>query len=204
MLARRLARIQDALKRASFDALALNPGPTMIYASGLVFHLMERPVVLVIPVEGPPVLILPEFERTKGEACPLRPALFTYPEDPASLQATFEAAARHLGLPGRRLGIEPLRLRVFELRLLEAAAADTQFLSAEDLIAGLRVAKDAAEIESMRRAVHAAEAAFRATIPLVKLGMTERELASELTVQLLRANSGSSGSNASVRVRSEV
>ena len=46
MLARRLTRIQDALQRASLDALVLNPGPTMIYASGLVFHLMERPAVL--------------------------------------------------------------------------------------------------------------------------------------------------------------
>ena len=191
MLARRLTRIQDALQRASLDALVLNPGPTMIYASGLVFHLMERPVVFVIPAEGPPALILPEFERTKGEDCPLRPVLFTYTEDPASRVATFEAASRQLGLPRRRLGVEPLRMRVFELRLLEAAAPGAQFLSAEDLITGLRVAKDAAEIETMRRAVLAAESAFRATVPLIKLGMTERELASELTVQLLRAGSDS-------------
>ena len=191
MLARRQTRMQVALQRASLDALVLNPGPTMIYASGLVFHLMERPVVFVIPAEGSPALILPEFERTKGEACPLRPALFTYNEDPASRHATFEAAARQLGLPGQRLGVEPLRMRVFELRLLEAAAPGAEFRSAEDLITGLRVAKDPAEVETMRRAVHAAEAAFRATVPLIKLGMTERELASELTVQLLRAGSDS-------------
>ncbi len=191
MLARRFARMQVALQHASLDALVLNPGPTMVHASGLVFHLMERPVVFIIPAKGPPALILPEFERTKGEACPLRPILYSYAEDPASRQATFEAAARQLGLPGRRLGVEPLRLRVFELRLLEAAAPGAQFASAEDLITGLRVAKDQAEVETMRRAVHAAEAAFRSTVPLIKLGMTERELASELTVQLLRAGSES-------------
>ncbi len=191
MLARRLTRIQNALQGASLDALVLNPGPTMIYASGLAFHMMERPVVFVIPAEGPPALILPEFERTKGEDCPLAPVLFTYTEDPASRHATFETASRQLGLPNGRLGVEPLRMRVFELRLLEAAAPGAQFLSAEDLITGLRVAKDAAEIETMRRAVLAAEAAFRATVPLIRLGMTERELASELTVQLLRAGSDS-------------
>jgi Xaa-Pro dipeptidase len=136
-------------------------------------------------------LILPELERTKGEACPLKPNLFSYTEDPASRQATFESAARQLGLPGRRLGVEPLRLRVFELRLLEASAPGAVFASAEDLITGLRIAKDQAEIEAMRRAVQAAEAAFRATVPLIKLGMTERELASELTIQLLRAGSES-------------
>ena len=187
----RLSRMQDALQRASLDALALNPGPTMAYASGLTFHLMERPVVLVIPAKGRPALILPEFERTKGEASPLKPTLFTYAEDPVSRAETFEAAVRQLGLPGRRVGVEPLRMRVFELRLLEAAAPKTQFLSAEEVITAVRVAKDEAELVSMRRAVHAAEAALQATIPLLKPGMTEREAASELTVQLLRAGSDS-------------
>jgi Xaa-Pro dipeptidase len=183
--------MQEALRHASLDALALNPGPTMIYASGLVFHLMERPVVFVIPAEGRPALILPEFERTKGEACPLKPQLFTYAEDPASRAATFESAAHLLGLRGRRIGVEPLRMRVFELRLLEAASPGTQFLSAEEVITKLRVAKDEAEVKCMRRAVRAAEAALEATRPHLKPGMTEREAASELTVQLLRAGSDS-------------
>jgi len=191
MLERRLNRMQDALQRASLDALALNPGPTMAYASGLTFHLMERPVILVIPAEGRPALILPEFERTKGDTSPLQPRLFTYAEDSASRAAVFESAAHQLGLPGRRVGVEPLRMRVFELRLLEAAAPRTHFLSAEEVITAVRVAKDEAEVGSMRRAVRAAEAALEATIPLLKPGMTERETASELTVQLLRAGSDS-------------
>ncbi|MCX6072234.1 MAG: Xaa-Pro peptidase family protein [Chloroflexi bacterium] len=191
MLERRLSRMQEALQRASLDALVLNPGPTMAYASGLSFHLMERPVIFVVPPEGRPALILPEFERTKGEASPLKPTLFTYAEDPAARAATFEAAASQLGLPGRRVGVEPLRMRVFELRLLEAAAPGTQFLSAEEVITAVRVAKDEAEVNSMRHAVCAAEAALQATIPLLNPGMTEREAASELTVQLLRAGSDS-------------
>ncbi len=191
MLERRLSRMQEALQRASLDALVLNPGPTMAYASGLSFHLMERPVIFVVPAEGRPALILPEFERTKGEASPLKPTLFTYAEDPASRAATFQAAARQLGLPGRRVGVEPLRMRVFELRLLEAAVRGTQFLSAEEVITAVRVAKDEAEVNSMRRAVRVAEAALQATIPLLKPGMTEREAASELTIQLLRAGSDS-------------
>jgi len=191
MFERRLSRMRDALQRASLDALALNPGPTMVYASGLIFHLMERPVVLVIPAEGRPGLILPEFERTKGEASPLKPTLFTYAEDPVSRAETFEAAVRQLGLSGRRVGVEPLRMRVFELRLLEAAAPKTRFVSAEEAVAAVRVAKDQAEVESMRRAVHAAEAALEATIPLLRPRITEREAASELTVQLLRAGSDS-------------
>jgi Xaa-Pro dipeptidase len=191
MLDRRLSLMQQALQRASLDALALNPGPTMVHASGVAFHLMERPVVFVIPANGRPALILPEFERTKGETCPLRPTLFTYTEDPVSRAETFEAAARQLGLPGRRVGVEPLRMRVFELRLLEAAAPGAEFLSAEETITTLRVTKDEGEIDRMRRAVRAAEAALEATIPSLRPGITEREAAGELTIQLLRAGSES-------------
>jgi len=41
----------------------------------------------------------------------------------------------------------------------------------------------------MRKAVKAAEAALEATLPQIKIGMTERELAAELVVQLLRNGS---------------
>jgi Xaa-Pro dipeptidase len=64
-------------------------------------------------------------------------------------------------------------------------------VAADDVVTGLRVAKDEAELASMRRAVQAAEQAFKATLPLLALGMTEREVASELTLQLLRAGSES-------------
>lgn len=192
MLETRLNRLRQALHAESLDALALIPGPTLVHTAGLSFHLMERPVVLLaMPGDAAPVLILPEFERSKGEASSLRPVLFPYGEDPTERAPAFEAAARHAGLAGRRLGVEPLRMRFLELRLLESAAPGVQFIAADDVVSRLRIAKDATELAAMRRAVQAAEQAFRSTVPLLKPGMTEREVASELTLQLLRAGSDS-------------
>lgn len=192
MLDTRLNHLRQALQRESLDALLLIPGPTLLYAAGLSFHLMERPVVFIAtPGSAPPVLILPEFERSKGETCPLKPVLFPYGEDPGERRPAFEAAARHAGLAKKRLGVESLRMRFLELRLLEAAAPGAQFVAADEVVTSLRVAKDASELQAMRRAVLAAEQAFRSTVPLLKLGMTEREVASELTLQLLRAGSDS-------------
>jgi Xaa-Pro aminopeptidase len=56
-----------------------------------------------------------------------------------------------------RIGVEPRCLRVLELRFLESAAPGAKFTSAEDLIAGLRMHKDAAEIGAMRQAVQIAQ-----------------------------------------------
>jgi Xaa-Pro dipeptidase len=58
-----------------------------------------------------------------------------------------------------------------------------------DLRRSKRRLKDQAEVDLMRRAVYIAQNALEAAIPLIKIGMAERELASELVVQLLKNGS---------------
>jgi Xaa-Pro dipeptidase len=48
MDASRLEKLMVALRQAGLDAVALTPGPTLTYLTGLHFHLMERPVVLLV------------------------------------------------------------------------------------------------------------------------------------------------------------
>jgi Xaa-Pro dipeptidase len=76
-----------------------------------------------------------------------------------------------------------------ELGMLQAAAPGAKIESGELILAGLRVNKSSDEITSMRQAVWVAEQALEETLKLIQLGMTERDLASELTLQLLRAGS---------------
>ena len=185
----RLTRLIQELKAESLDAVALNPGPSLFYLTGLTFHLMERPIVCLFTADKPPLMILPELERPKAETSHLEIELVTYGEDEASRIQAFQDAASPLGLNYQRVGIEPLRLRVLELRLMESVAPQATFTSGERALSALRIIKDKAEIDSIRRAVAIAEDALKATLPLVRLEMTERELASELTMQLLRAGS---------------
>jgi Xaa-Pro dipeptidase len=49
--------------------------------------------------------------------------------------------------------------------------------------------KDAEEIAAMRKAVEIAQQALLATLPQVRAGVTERQIAAELTQQMLRAGS---------------
>lgn len=186
----RLSRLFQLLKSNGLDALALNPGPSLNYLTDLVFHLMERPVVLLITLQAPPALILPELEILKlpQSAIPLKG--FTFGDNPASWGEAFQKACAELKLDGKKVGVEPTRLRVLELRLLESATS-AQFVNGEAVISGLRMQKDAQEIEYMRTAVHIAQQALLATLPMIKPGRTEREIASELTGQLLKAGSES-------------
>jgi Xaa-Pro dipeptidase len=83
-------------------------------------------------------------------------------------------------------------MRVLELRLLESSAEAASFLSAEEALAYVRMRKDAKEVASMREAVHIAQRALQATLGLVRVGMTERQIATELILQLLKAGSDAS------------
>jgi Xaa-Pro dipeptidase len=185
----RLERLHSLLLEHNLTALALNPGPSLYYLSGLHFHLMERPIVLLIARGEIPHLILPELELPKIALFPYAVRAFSYGENPATWAQAFQNALEALGLEGKRIGIEGNRMRLLEYRFLQAAAPQAQFVEAGDLVGRLRERKDAQEIASLRKAVEIAEKAFQAILPMIRPGISERELAAELTVQLLRHGS---------------
>ena len=189
MASDRITRLTQTMSQQGFDAVALNPGPTLAHLTGLSFHLMERPVIAIFTADQQALLIAPALERTKAESTALDLQLFTYDEDAASRAAAFKKACKAIDQKGFRVGVEPLRLRVMELRLLEEHAPLANFTPAESALSEVRLIKDTDEADAMRNAVAIAEKALIATLPLIRTGMTERELEAELTIQLLRAGS---------------
>ena len=191
MTASRLERLTASLQTSGLDAVVLNPGPTLKYLTGLNFHLMERPVVLMVAPGRDPVIVLPELELPKVGLFPYKVQAFAYGEIPTEWDGVFRQAIQSLGLDSKRIGVEPRNLRLLEFRHVQAGAPEADFPDASDALAALRIRKDAAEIESMRRAVKIAQDGLEATLPLIKVGMSEREVAAELVMQLLRHGSDS-------------
>ncbi|HSB65384.1 MAG TPA: Xaa-Pro peptidase family protein [Anaerolineales bacterium] len=175
------------LSSAGLDGLILNPGPSLVYLTGLHFHLSERPVIVIFQPGSKPVIVLPELEQEKLKQLPFEIQAFPYGEDPSRWVNTFSSALKSANLSSKRLGVEPRQLRFLEYQLLSEAAPRANFISAEDCLSKLRMYKDEAELSAMRRAVAIAQKALDATLPQVKIGITEQELASELTLHLLKA-----------------
>jgi len=191
MTAQRLARLTDLLALAGFDALALNPGPSLTYLTGLSFHLMERPVVLLIAPPEQPVIVLAELEAGKILQSSISLQGFTYNDNPATWAQTFKRAAQALDLDRCKVAVEPARLRFLELQFLQQAAPRAQFISGEAPLSQLRLSKDSGEIANMRQAARIAQLALELTLPLVKAGVSERELAAGLCANLLGCGSDS-------------
>jgi Xaa-Pro dipeptidase len=189
MTSLRLDKLNASLRTSGLDAVALNPGPTLKYLTNLNFHLSERPVVLLIAPGQDPAIILPELELPKVGLFPYKVQAFAYGENPSEWDQAFRNAAQALGLDGKRIGVEPCAMRLLEFRHIKAGAPEAEYPDASDVLASLRIKKDKAEVDAMRRAVKIAQDGLEAVIPLIKIGMTERELSSELVMQVLKHGS---------------
>jgi Xaa-Pro dipeptidase len=185
----RLNNLTASMRTSNLDAVILNPGPTLTHLTGVEFHLMERPIVLFVAPGKDPVLVLPELELPKVDLFPYKIQAFAYGELPSEWDDAFRKAAQALGLDGKRIGVEPRQLRLMEFSHVKAGAPEAEYPDASEVLSQLRLKKDKAEIDAMRRAVKIAQDALEATIPLIKIGMTERELSSELVIQLLKNGS---------------
>jgi Xaa-Pro dipeptidase len=185
----RQGKLFDVMQSAGLDALVLNPGPSMVYLTGLHFHLSERPAVVIFVPGEQPAVIYPELEVAKIKALPYPVQSFPYGEDPSTWDGVFQQAGDAVAINNRRVGVEPRALRVLELRYLESSAPQATFVSAEESLAYLRMRKDTNEVDAMREAVRIAQSALGATLGFIRPGITERAIATELTLQLLKAGS---------------
>ena len=192
MSATRLQRLKEHMEKKGFAAVAVNAGPSLTYLTGLHFHLMERPVVMVFTLTDQPTIILPQLELAKLDRLSFSARVHAYGENPAEWSTTFGEALEKFELSGVKVGVEPGRLRLLEYDYLRQACGAADFTDGSAIFAALRSIKESEEIASMRKAVRIAEAALEAALPKVKIGVTEKEIAAELFLQLVRHGSDTS------------
>jgi Xaa-Pro dipeptidase len=189
MYADRLSRLQAVLLDNEVSCLAAIPGPNLRYLTGLNFHLMERPVVAFFPAEDTPELVLPALEMAKfDDGGPFEMALFPYTDEDGPEDA-FLGAARELS-DVHQLAVEFLVMRVQELRLVQRRVPNAIIRPAEPLMDALRLTKDAAEVDAMRRAIEITEDALAAVVATVEPGQTEKSIAERLRIEMIQRGGG--------------
>lgn len=62
----RIAKLQDAMKEFGLQAVVLEPGPAMLYLTGVRWGKSERTFAVVLPQKGEPVWVLPGFEEMRA------------------------------------------------------------------------------------------------------------------------------------------
>ena len=174
---KRLDNLALAQQGAGVDLAAIVPGANLRYLTGLEMHTSERITLALFPQDGQPVFVLPVLEAPRVEAnLGVKASFYTYGDEHGPGIA-FQQMAGDLRLEGKVLSVEHLRMRVLELRQLEECVTNSRFVDVEPLLSQLRITKDEAEIESMRRAAAVNEDCFRQVQAHIKSGVTEQGLA---------------------------
>jgi Xaa-Pro dipeptidase len=187
----RMERLTEQIIAHGLDGVALVPGPNLLYVSGIHTHLSERPIVLFIPADDDPAIILPSLEAMKARDAGIPDDRIFEWNDAEGYAGAFQQACAHLELTDYMLGVESLHMRVVELQMLQRYAPGLQVAHAEPALSALRSVKDGAEIAAMERAIVIAEKALQRIVPRIKVGLSERQIAAMLTQELLASGADS-------------
>jgi Xaa-Pro dipeptidase len=186
---KRLDKLTEEILSHGLDGIVLMPGPNMLYLSGIHTHVSERPILLFLPADDAPAIIIPKLEAMKARQAGIpEERIFAWTDDEGYTGA-FQQACAHLELSDYLLGVESLHMRVLEYELLKRYAPGLSTAHAEPVTTALRLRKDADELAAMKKATVVAETALQKLIPRIKIGQTEKQIAAMLTQELTDAGS---------------
>jgi len=180
--AARIARVRARMFEIGVDALLLSAGPDLPYFTGYEAMPLERLTMLVMPRTGDVRLVVPRLEAPRVT---LRPELFelvTWEEtdDPIALVAGM------IRRSARRVAIGDHTWARFVLDL-QRQVPSCVFVRATDVVAPIRMVKDAEEIAALTRAAHAVDAIAGEMRSVAFTGRTELDVHRELVERMLAA-----------------
>ena len=180
-----ISRIQDALARRGLDAILLTDEKNQRYACGFPF----TDGLVVVAREKAWLLTDSRYieaaEKTAGGCCAVQ--MFDNAHGMAELLA---AALKECG--AERVAAEDEKLCRARWAALEKALG-RELLGAGGLMGELRASKSEEEIASLIRAQRISEKALEEVLPLIRPGMTEKEVMAELVYHMLK--NGSEGNS---------
>ena len=170
--ASRIAAAQAAMRAAGLAALLVEPGASLIYYTGVRWSRSERLTAAIIPATGDAFVVTPFFEEPSvRESLGIPAAILTWQEDknPLALVAR-ELKVRGLAGP---IAVEET-VRVFIADGLRTQGLDVR--PDGGIVRRARMIKSPAEIACMQAAVDVTMAAYRATHPRIRAGMTPADI----------------------------
>ena len=191
---RRLDALRGRMEGLGVDAVLVNTPENLYYLSGYQTPGYYWWQTLVVPMDREPVSITRRVEdsnmRELGWVEDRRP----YEDYEDWVEKTRDVLV-DLGLRGKTIGMElgSFFLPARDYLKLQSLMPGTKFVDSTGLIEEGRMIKSPQEIEYMRQAAKAAEAATLAGIEAVGLGATENDVAAEMHRAQIKAGSEYTG-----------
>ena len=174
--AQRREKAQRLMKELGYSAILIEPGPNMMYFSGIDWARSERLFALILPQAGKGIVISPAFEQQRAAVqVDGRFDIRVWQED-ESPEALVAGVLKDWGVATGKLGVDG-SARTFVFNEMAHAAPAIQMATAEAITNACRGIKSAHEIEIMRFANQITLDVYRAAFKTLHGGMTQAELA---------------------------
>jgi Xaa-Pro aminopeptidase len=181
VLRARIDRAQKAAVDSDTDGLLITPGSDLRYLIGQAGGSFERLTSLVVPADGIPALVVPKLEA---------PGYADVPTDELGIDVLtwvdgndpYAVVAHRLG-NSHRVAVSDFTpaLHVLALR---TALANTEQTLAGPILRELRMRKDAAEIDALRKAGAAIDRVHARVGEWLRPGRTEAEVGAEIAAAI--------------------
>ncbi|MDQ4084470.1 MAG: Xaa-Pro peptidase family protein [Actinomycetota bacterium] len=178
------------MRRRGLDALLVVGPENIYYLTGLNFQGYFSFTTLLVPRDGPLLLVAREMEHATIAVQAPSCTHVAYGDDAEPARALLRAVRDATG-PGATVGVE-LQAMFFPPGVwdqVRAALPNRAWIDASGLVVQLRAVKSAAELSCIRRAARISDRAVQAGLAAVSSDSTEREVAAAVYAQLVRGGS---------------
>jgi Xaa-Pro dipeptidase len=183
----RVAALDGLLEEAGLDAVLATKDASIAYLTGFWGLQLERFFGVAVRRGGTGALIAPSLDRESVAVAP------------TGLERTLYTTGISNGLPElfatldgvKRIGVEEDHLNFARAKAL--AEAGYELVPATDVIMHLRAAKDAEEVEAVRRACRQIEAAYEELWSELRVGATEADVNARAAYSLARRGATHTG-----------
>lgn len=186
-IGRRLRRVRAEMELRGLDAAIFASPENVFYLTGLDHWGYFAPHLLIVPLEGEPVLVTRAMERVSVEKQVKAARFRGHPDS----ETTADMAARVIGdlkLAGKPIGLEYWTSGLSHgLAQSLTTQVSARWSDVSGLVDALRLVKSAEEQDLMRRAAQVSDAAGEAAIGAIADGASESEVAAQCMAAMIRA-----------------
>ena len=188
----RVGAVREAMRARGLEALLVSSPEDVYYLLGLNHLGYFAVTLLVLPLEGAPVLVSRAMEHAtvRLQAPQCVHVAYEDAQDPAGA-----AISALRGTGAGRVGVDrsTMYLPVAVWEGIRDDGADVRWADASDLVASVRMVKSPREIAHVRRAAAISDRALQAGLAVAGEGVSEREVAAAIHAELVGAGSDTPG-----------
>ncbi|WP_402371081.1 ectoine hydrolase [Isoptericola rhizosphaerae] len=185
---RRVGELRRRMADRLLDAVVITDPENLMYLTDYQTTGYSFFQALVVPLEGEPFMITRAMEESNVHARTWVETTRPYPDTGDAIQGLVQAM-REFGLHTKEVGYErnSYYFPAYHQDYIHASFTEGRLLDCFGIVEEGRVRKSPVEIEVMRKAAQATEAGMRAGLEACVAGVTENDIAAEISSAMFRA-----------------